>query len=118
METTLKQLYNKLCLTSVFIGVTQTPLFLAFEQYVTANGVEDKKKAYAAFVAQVYAQGGNLASGVQRVVFEDENVYVKAVAQNQAVPTCIKQSVARELKFNLLTRQQIFQKKLLKSWLK
>ena len=95
--TALRQLYNELCLTSVFIGVTKQPLFLAFERYVQAEGAEDKRKAYATFVSCVYEWGGNITDCVKRLVFEDENVYVKAVAKGENVCDCIKNSVIREL---------------------
>ncbi|MBR2023147.1 MAG: ATP-binding protein [Clostridia bacterium] len=95
--TALRQLYNELCLTSVFIGVTKQPLFLAFERYVQAEKSEDKRKAYASFVACLYAWGGNISDCVKRLIFEDENVYVKAMARGEKVCHCIVNSVKREL---------------------
>lgn len=96
-RTALRQLYNELCLTSVLIGVTKTPLFLAFERYVQAETTEEKRKTYAAFVSCMYEWGGNISACVQRLVFEDENVFVKAVAKGESVCDCIKNSVKREL---------------------
>lgn len=96
-RTALRQLYNELCLTSVLIGVTKTPLFLAFERYVQAETTEEKRKTYAAFVSCTYEWGGNISACVQRLVFEDENVFVKAVAKGESVCDCIKNSVKREL---------------------
>ena len=96
-RTALRQLYNELCLTSVFLGVTKTPLFLAFERYVLAETTEEKRKTYAAFVSCTYEWGGNISACVQRLVFEDENVFVKAAAKGESVCDCIKNSVKREL---------------------
>ena len=92
----MKKVYQKLCLSSVFIGVLNQPLFQAFERYVKATG-DEKRKAYAEFVSFVYEGGGALSSCVQRAVGEDENVYVKAVALNKKVPSCIEKSAKREL---------------------
>ena len=92
----MKKIYQKLCLSSVFIGVMKQPLFLAFEKYVTATG-EEKRKAYAEFVSLIYEGGGALTACVQRAVSEDVNVYVKSVAHNKKVPSCIEKSAKREL---------------------
>ena len=93
----LQKLHEKLCLTSVFIGVLEKPLFTAFSAYVRAENGEAKRKAYAAFVAEIYRENGSLTACVQRCVFEDENVFVKAIARGKKTPNCIEQSVKREL---------------------
>ena len=81
----VKTLYDDLCLTSVFIRVTEKPIFCAFERFVKADET-DKRKAYAVFVSEIYKDGGSLTSLVSRLVFEDENPYVKTVAQGGKVP--------------------------------
>ena len=93
----MKKLYQKLSLTSVFIGVMRTPLLRAFASYVQAND-EEKLGAYAAFVSCVYENGGSLTECVKQVVFEDENVYVKSFARGEAVSENILSSANRELK--------------------
>ncbi len=104
-HSTLKQLYNELCFSAVFIGVLKKPLLKAFEQYVDAETFEEKSKAYAAFVAEIYTHGGSLTECVKKLVFEDENVYVKAVAKKQTVSPCVKRSADRELsKFGRLAQ--------------
>jgi len=55
----LEKLYERLCLTSVFIGVTEKPLYKAFSAYINAGDGYEKRKAYASFVARVYQNGGN-----------------------------------------------------------
>ena len=93
----MQKIYGALCLTSVFIGVTQKPLYKAFSAYITAEEGYEKRKAYASFVSCVYQNGGNLARCVQKDVFEDENAYIKAVAHKEKTPICVEQSVKREL---------------------
>ena len=96
MNTKLQNLQLGLDLTSVFIGVTQTPLFTAFSAYNQAVGA-DKPKAYAKFVKEIYEGGGDLYKLVLRLVGEDENVFVKAKARKKDVLDCVEQSVLREL---------------------
>ena len=93
-EKKLQTVYDELALTSVFICVTQKPLFEAFFAYVAA---QDKRKAYATFVAQIYEHGGSLTECVKKLLFEDENVYVKAKACGNKIPACIREAVKREL---------------------
>ena len=95
-QGTLQQLYQKLCLSSVFIGVVNTPVFRAFGEFVQADGVE-KISAYAKLVARIYKGGGDLGECVKRAVFEDENVYIKGLAHKQEIAPCIQQSAMREL---------------------
>lgn len=98
MDNTLKTIYGKLCLSSVFRGVLEKPLFQAFERYVLAETSEEKSKAYAAFVAEIYEKGGSLTELVERLISEDENVYVKSVAEGKTVWAQLQNSVERELK--------------------
>ncbi len=93
----LQEVYEKLCWTSVFIGVTEKPLFRAFSAYIQAESPQEKYRAYSAFVAEIYAQGGSLSKCVEKLVFEDENVYVKGVAKRKTIPACIQNSALREL---------------------
>ena len=96
--TVLKKLYNELCLTSVFIGVTEKPLFKAFFAYCQANTQEGKALAYATFVSEIYERGnGSLTEFVHRLVFEDENVFIKNVARGKRVAKCIENAAKKEL---------------------
>ena len=96
MNTKLKNLQLGLDFVSVFMGVTQTPLFTAFSAYNQAVGA-DKHKAYAKFVKEIYDGGGNLSKLVFQLIGEDENVFVKAKAKKQTVSAYIESSVRREL---------------------
>lgn len=97
MKGNLHTIYKSLCLSSVFRRVTEKPLFKAFESYCQADGEIDKRKAYAAFLAEIYEGGGSLTELVQRFVFEDENVYVKTVAANGKVDEKIEITAKKEL---------------------
>lgn len=99
-ETKLQKLYERLSLSSVFIGVTSSPLFADFGEYCKKEKSPraERLAAYAAFVAEIYRAGGNLSEFVERLIFEDENPYVKAVARGEKISEHIKTAAERELK--------------------
>ena len=61
------------------------------------------------FVAEIYAQGENLTELVKKLVFSDENVYIKGVAKKQTVSFEVLASAKREMenfsKFGGLTAE-------------
>lgn len=93
----LQKLYNGLCLVSVFIGVTEKPVFKAFFAYCESVSSAEKRRAYARFVAEIYKGNGSLTQLVQREVFEDENVYVQSVARGRACVSEVENTVQKEL---------------------
>ena len=94
----LKQLYLKLCMSSVFRGVLNEPLFTYFGDFCNAtDGTDEKIKAYAAFVSEIYKSGGSLTELVERLVFEDENVYVRAAAHRSLIRAEIAMAAENEL---------------------
>ncbi len=97
-EKNIGTIYGALCLTALFKGVTDKPLFKAFSAYAEATNPFQKRRAYAAFVSEIYAHGGSLTSLAGKLVFEDENPYVKAVAQNKEISAPVLETVKRELK--------------------
>ena len=96
MESNLRKIYRALQLTSVFIGVTEKPLFVRFAAYCGAADGE-KRRAYASFVSEIYEGGGSLTALVQKLLSEDENVYVKSAASGKKTPPCIERAARREL---------------------
>ena len=92
----ISTLYQQLNTAAVFFGVTEKPLFTRFADYCRATA-EQKRKAYAAFVWEIYENGGSLTELVKRLVSEDENVYVKYAAQGKKAPACMEKSAKREL---------------------
>ena len=100
MENRLQKLHTRLCSCAVFRGVLSHPVFSLFGGYcfMCDEGVYAKMDAYAAFVAEIYASGGNLTELVQRVVFADENVYIKGMARKENINAHILTAAERELK--------------------
>lgn len=94
----LKNLYLELCMSSLFRGVIEKPLFLHFEHFCR-DGITacEKIKAYSAFVNEIYKNGDSLTDCVSRLVFEDENVYVKKRACGDTPNEDIVKALSNEL---------------------
>ena len=91
---TIARLYPRLRALCVFRELLETPLLTALSDFATTTQRID---AYSRFVSEIYKNGGNLASYIRKLTFENENVYVKALAAGQSIDPNIKASVAREL---------------------
>lgn len=96
----MQKLHKKLCSCAVFRGVLEHPLFTQFGGYCFLDEGEDgcaQMDSYAGFVAEIYRHGGNLTELVQKLVFADENVYIKGVAKGEEVNPHIVTATEREL---------------------
>ena len=93
----IKALYLELCMSSVFRNLTEKPLLKCLDSYFTATDRSTKIKAYAAFVAEIYKNGGSLTDLVRRLVFEDENVYIKSRAKGLSISGSVSAAVKREI---------------------
>lgn len=94
----IKNLHLRLCMSSVFCRVLEKPLFKHLSRYCDAQREDEKIRAYASFVAEIYEHGGSLTDLVCRLVFEDENVYIKSRAHSKPINAQIKEAVSNELK--------------------
>ena len=97
MERKIETVYENLCVCAVFRALTEKSLFKRFERYCVAGNGLEKRKAYATFVGEIYETGGSLTELVKKLVFEDENAYVKAVASKGRMDGNIRASAEREL---------------------
>ena len=93
----LKKLHLDVCMTSVFRDAISKPLFKHFDTYSKAITKEEKASAYGAFVSEIYKYNGSLTDAVMRIVFEDENVYVRARAKGKEIDENIVRATEREL---------------------
>jgi predicted AAA+ superfamily ATPase len=94
----MKELYLRLCMTGVFRSVIQKPLFTHFADYCRdGQGFGEKIRAYSAFVSEIYENGGSLTELVERLVYEDENVYIKSVAHKKSLRPEIVNAAKSEL---------------------
>ena len=96
--TTIRTIARSLDTFSVFRGLLETPVFRRFFAYIGAEqGSGAQLDAYGALVAEIYEGGGSLADCVRRALFEDENVYVRGVADGGSIAPSILRSVDHEL---------------------
>ncbi len=93
----IKELYSKLCMTSVFRNLLDKPLFLRLFDYARAEEREDRILAYSAFVSEIYKSGGSLSRLVAKLVYEDENVYIRSRAHSTDICPEIIRAAEREL---------------------
>ena len=95
----IAKIYDALSFTAVFCETLQNPLLRAFSSYCeqSQESAVAKKRAYAALAAEIYKGGGSLTKLVEKLVFEDENVYVKSVARGKKADALLQKSVTREL---------------------
>ena len=73
--------------------MTEKPLFAVFESYCEAETEAAKRKAYGAFVSEIYASGGNLTDLAQSLTFLDENVYVRKKARGEELNVSVTETV-------------------------
>jgi predicted AAA+ superfamily ATPase len=96
--TSLQALYGKLCRFAVFTGLLKTKLLTHLMAYCTAQaGSGAQAQAYGAFVGEIYAGGADLTDCVRRLVWEDENIYVKTIGNMARLSPHIAQCAAHEL---------------------
>ena len=96
--TAIRTIGRSLDAFSVFRGLLTTTVFSRFFAYLEEEeGSGAQLDAYGAFVAEIYEGGGSLAACVRRALFEDENVYVRAIAKDGRVAPSIERSAAHEL---------------------
>lgn len=75
----LNRIREDLLMLSVFRGVLDHPVVNLFMRYAGSSGEDSTPKAslYAEMVSKLYLSGESFTDHIARLVFEDENVYVK-----------------------------------------
>ena len=96
-ENRLKKLFLRLSMISVFRNVMKKPVFTHFFDYARSASKEGKIASYSAMVSDIYNEGGSLTAYVTKLVYEDENIYVKQKARKIAVSEHIEKAVREEL---------------------
>lgn len=95
--TKINKIYLGLCSFSVFGGMLEKPLYKRFFEYAKAAETDEKLRKYASFVSEIYKGGASLTDCVRSLVFEDENVYVRAVGNMEKISPCMWAAVEHEL---------------------
>lgn len=99
MKKDIATIFRGLASCAVFRGVLQTDLFERFGNYVYSKecGEIERLDAYAEFISVLYKCGGNLTEAVKKIVFENENVYIKGTALKKEINENIVRAAKREL---------------------
>lgn len=96
--TKINEIYLGLCSFAVFGKMLKKPLFKSFFEYAEAKDEAEKIKKYASFVSEIYKGGSSLPDCVRTHVFEDENVYVRAIGNMEKTAQSMWKAVEHELK--------------------
>jgi hypothetical protein len=73
----INNIANKLSLFTVFRGVLVKDIFKHFIEYSKSCDISNKLNNYGKFVQDIYNNGANLSAYVCKILFEDENIFVK-----------------------------------------
>ena len=87
------ELRSKIDSLAVFRRVKEDPAVVSLRKLLDENTVA----AYSDFIATLYPEGSNLSEHIRRLVLEDDNFYVKAVAAGQKIDPEIASAVKNEL---------------------
>ena len=93
----IEEIYSSLCLFTVTREVLKTPVISAFMAYCEEENKREKLKKYGEFVSSVYENGGVLSECIKKALFENENVYVKAISKDEKISAKIENSLNFEL---------------------
>ena len=93
----IEAVYKRLCAFSVLRELLGSNLIKCFFEFARSEKQDDRLQKYGAFVNEIYEGGGNLASCIRKMLFENENVFVKAVAKKAEINANIKSATESEL---------------------
>ena len=87
------ELGSKIDSLAIFRQVKEDPAVLSLRRLLDENTVA----AYSDFISKLYPEGANFSAHIRRLVLDDDNFYVKAVAAGQKIDTEIAAAVKNEL---------------------
>ncbi len=97
----LSQIKAELCSLAVFRSVLSDGVVSALKEYISSlndESLDARISRYSEFVAKLYSEnGGNLSAHIENVVYNSENVYVRAIGAGEKPSGVIAESVAREI---------------------
>ena len=77
----IERIYRRLCSFSVLRELISKDLIKYFFEFARAEEQNERLNKYGAFVNEIYEGGGSLVQCIRKMLFENENVYVRAVAK-------------------------------------
>ena len=104
MSVCLSQLRLSLQLVSLFRGVKQSPALCALLRILQAADADEKAAAYSDFLFALQAADLCFSEALLRLVFTDDNRYVRLTAAKEPIPEAMEALAERELSlFSALT---------------
>lgn len=97
----INELYLKLNSLCVFNKILEDDVVKSLMNYISnvdKVSVDISVKNYSKFVSRLYeANGGNLTKYIQRLINDDENVFIKYKSKEIEIPDYLKESVKNEI---------------------
>lgn len=93
----IERIYRRLCSFSVLRELISKDLIKYFFEFARAEEQNERLNKYGAFVNEIYEGGGSLVQCIRKMLFENENVYVRAVAKKIDINKNIENSISNEL---------------------
>ncbi len=93
----IERIYKRLCAFSVLRELLKRDLIKCFLEFAECENQDQAIKTYGALVNEIYEGGGNLADCIRKMLFENENVYVRAVAKKTEINKNIENAIINEL---------------------
>ena len=93
----IERIYRRLCSFSVLRELLGKDLIKYFLEFARAEEQNERLNKYGALVNEIYEGGGSLADCIRKMLFENENVYVRAVAKKSEINKNIENAISNEL---------------------
>ncbi len=102
---TVTELKNRLSTLTVFRGLLKKDELSVLLRLFKAESIEERLSLYGEFVSLLAFSNGSFSTALKRLIAEDENPYIKAVAAKKEVADSLKSNLKEELKlFSELSR--------------
>ena len=93
----IERAYKRLCTFSVLKELLEKDLIKHFLEFAKSEKQDERLIKYGALVNEIYEGGGNLADSIRKMLFENENVYVRAISKKETINKNIENAILNEL---------------------
>ncbi len=95
----LSELSLRMHALSVFRSLLEDEVIYNLLTFIDVREVNERTavSAYSEFVSSLYSVGGDLSAHIKTLVYNDENVYIRAVGSKKEIPEYMDEAVKAEL---------------------
>ena len=93
----IKKLGCEIGMLTVFHSLKEKPLFAKFLEFTEESDATKRCLAYSSMVKEIYESGKGMSELVAKLVYEDENPYIKELADGREVSADVERAAAAEL---------------------